>query len=97
MSSIGRRITQSSEVKVTNSPLVFVGYGVVAPEYGWNDYAGVDVKGKTVVILVNDPGNEDANPDPDLLQGQGDDLLRPLDLQIRRSRAPGRRRRDHRA
>ena len=63
----------------------------------WNDYAGVDVKGKTVVILINDPGNEDANPDPELLQGQGDDLLRPLDLQVRRGRAPGRGRRHHRA
>ncbi|GLC24812.1 M28 family metallopeptidase [Roseisolibacter agri] len=40
---------------VRGSDVVFVGYGVVAPEYGWNDYAGVDVKGKTVVILVNDP------------------------------------------
>ena len=39
-----------------NSDLVFVGYGVVAPEANWNDYAGVDVKGKTVVMFVNDPG-----------------------------------------
>ena len=39
-----------------NSELVFVGYGVVAPEYDWNDYAGLDVRGKTVVMLVNDPG-----------------------------------------
>lgn len=39
-----------------NSELVFAGFGVVAPEYGWNDYAGLDVKGKTVVVLVNDPG-----------------------------------------
>jgi len=61
---------KSNEVKVTNSPLVFVGYGVVAPEYGWNDYAGVDVKGKTVVILINDPGNEDANPDPKFFKGK---------------------------
>ncbi len=38
------------------SELVFVGYGVVAPEYGWDDYAGLDVEGKTVVMLVNDPG-----------------------------------------
>lgn len=38
------------------SELVFVGYGVVAPEYGWNDYAGIDMTGKTAVILVNDPG-----------------------------------------
>ncbi len=38
------------------SELVFVGYGIVAPEFGWDDYAGVDATGKTVVILVNDPG-----------------------------------------
>ena len=43
-------------ISVTNSELVFVGYGVNAPEYGWNDYEGLDVKGKTVVMLVNDPG-----------------------------------------
>ena len=41
---------------VSSSDMVFVGYGIVAPEYGWNDYADVDVTGKTVVILVNDPG-----------------------------------------
>ncbi len=52
---IGTR-TGQSQVAVTNSPLVFVGYGVNAPELNWNDYAGVDVKGKTVVILINDPG-----------------------------------------
>ena len=39
-----------------DSPMVFVGYGVTAPEYGWDDYAGVDMRGKTAVILVNDPG-----------------------------------------
>ncbi len=43
-------------VSVEDSELVFVGYGVTAPEYGWDDYAGVDVEGKTVVMLVNDPG-----------------------------------------
>ena len=43
-------------VSVENSELVFVGYGVNAPEFGWNDYAGLDVEGKTVVMLVNDPG-----------------------------------------
>ncbi|MEP4051784.1 MAG: M28 family metallopeptidase [Litorimonas sp.] len=43
-------------VTVSDSELVFVGYGVNAPEYGWNDYSGLDVKGKTVVMLVNDPG-----------------------------------------
>jgi len=41
---------------IKNSELVFVGYGIVAPEYNWNDYTGLDVSGKTVVILVNDPG-----------------------------------------
>lgn len=43
-------------VELKNSPLVFAGYGVIAPEYHWNDYAALDVKGKTVVVLVNDPG-----------------------------------------
>ena len=42
--------------KIRDSEVVFVGYGIVAPEYDWNDYEGIDVKGKTVVILVNDPG-----------------------------------------
>jgi Zn-dependent M28 family amino/carboxypeptidase len=49
-----RQITP--EVTVSDSEVVFAGYGVVAPEYDWNDYAGIDVKGKTVVVLVNDPG-----------------------------------------
>jgi len=52
---IGTR-TGEAEVSVKDSELVFVGYGVNAPEQDWNDYAGLDVKGKTVVILVNDPG-----------------------------------------
>src|SRR5688572_5706524 len=39
-----------------NDEVVFAGYGVVAPEHGWNDYAGLDVKGKIVMVLVNDPG-----------------------------------------
>ncbi len=43
-------------VSLDNSEMVFAGYGVVAPEYGWNDYEGLDVKGKTVIVLVNDPG-----------------------------------------
>lgn len=43
------------ETKVANSDVVFVGYGIVAPEYGWDDYKGVDVKGKTILMLVNDP------------------------------------------
>ena len=48
-----RRLTPRIEVK--DSEMVFVGYGVVAPEFGWDDYKGVDVRGKTVVMLVNDP------------------------------------------
>lgn len=60
----------SDTVRVTASPLIFVGYGVVAPEYKWNDYAHVDVRGKTVVILINDPGNEDAHPDPNFFKGK---------------------------
>jgi len=46
---------EQPKIEVADSELVFVGYGINAPERGWNDYAGVDVKGKTVVILVNDP------------------------------------------
>jgi Zn-dependent M28 family amino/carboxypeptidase len=43
------------KVDIEDSDVVFLGYGINAPEKGWNDYAGVDVKGKTVVVLVNDP------------------------------------------
>jgi Zn-dependent M28 family amino/carboxypeptidase len=53
--ALGTRTAQQ-EVFVKGSEMVFVGYGVNAPEAGWNDYAGLDVAGKTVVILVNDPG-----------------------------------------
>ncbi len=59
------RVTES--VSVAGSELVFVGYGAVAPEYGWDDYASVDVTGKTVVVLVNDPGY--ATQDPELFNG----------------------------
>ena len=44
------------QITVKNSDLVFAGYGVVAPERGWNDYAGLDVRGKVVMVMVNDPG-----------------------------------------
>ena len=59
---------EQSKVELKNSELVFVGYGVNAPEYNWNDYQGLDVKGKTVVILVNDPGFE--NPQGDKFEGK---------------------------
>ena len=49
-----KRVVESESI--VDSEMVFVGYGIVAPEYGWNDYEGVDATGKTVVILVNDPG-----------------------------------------
>ncbi|MCX6951834.1 MAG: hypothetical protein NTV51_06670 [Verrucomicrobia bacterium] len=48
------------QVDVTDSDIVFVGYGIVAPEYGWDDYKGLDVRGKTVLMLVNDPPVVDA-------------------------------------
>lgn len=49
-------LSAKPEVALKDSELVFVGYGVNAPEQQWNDYAGLDVKGKTVVVLINDPG-----------------------------------------
>jgi len=55
------------EIQVVHSELVFVGYGIVAPEYSWNDYANVDVHGKTVVVLANDPGY--ASKDPTVFKG----------------------------
>jgi Zn-dependent M28 family amino/carboxypeptidase len=61
------------QIDVNDSDLVFVGYGVVAPEYGWDDYKGVDVKGKTIVMLINDPAVPDpADPsklDPNMFKG----------------------------
>ena len=54
------------EVTVKDSGIVFVGYGVVAPEYGWDDYKDVDVKGKTILMLINDPAVPDPN-DPSKL------------------------------
>jgi Zn-dependent M28 family amino/carboxypeptidase len=58
----------SHEVDIADSPIVFAGYGVVAPEQNWNDYAGLDVKGKTVIVLVNDPGW--GNHDESLFKGK---------------------------
>ena len=58
---------QIPTTSIVDSELIFVGYGVVAPERNWNDYAGIDVAGKTVVILVNDPGY--ATQDPNVFNG----------------------------
>ena len=51
--AVSRRVAPQVDVK--DSGVVFVGYGVVAPEYGWDDFKGVDVRGKTVIMLINDP------------------------------------------
>jgi Zn-dependent M28 family amino/carboxypeptidase len=50
-----------TSIEIAESPIVFVGYGIVAPEYAWDDYKGVDVKGKAVVILGGDPPIPDPN------------------------------------
>jgi Zn-dependent M28 family amino/carboxypeptidase len=50
--------TQSDHV-VIDAPIVFVGYGIDAPEYQWNDYRGIDVKGKVVLVIVNEPPSND--------------------------------------
>ncbi|HEX7112642.1 MAG TPA: M28 family metallopeptidase [Mizugakiibacter sp.] len=55
-------------VSLKNSPIVFLGYGAIAPNWDWNDYQGVNVKGKTVIVLVNDPGF--ATGDPKLFNGR---------------------------
>lgn len=55
------------QIDLSSSDMVFVGYGIVAPEYDWNDYEGLDVEGKTVVMFVNDPGF--ATQDAELFNG----------------------------
>ncbi|HEX2271918.1 MAG TPA: M28 family metallopeptidase [Pyrinomonadaceae bacterium] len=65
--AVSRRFVPES--KVENSDMVFVGYGVVAPEYGWDDYKGLDVRGKTIVMLINDPQVPDPS-DPAKLDGK---------------------------
>jgi Zn-dependent M28 family amino/carboxypeptidase len=67
-----KRVTDN--VSIDNSDMIFVGYGVTAPEYNWDDFKGVDVKGKTIVVLVNDPQVPDASDpsklDPKVFNGQ---------------------------
>ena len=53
---VGNTPRLADKIKFDNSDIIFVGYGINAPEYKWNDYSGLDVRGKTVLILVNDPG-----------------------------------------
>jgi len=66
---LARSLRYVPEVKVENSDVVFVGYGVNAPEYGWDDFKGVDVKGKTIMFLINDPAIPDSK-DPSKLDEQ---------------------------
>jgi Zn-dependent M28 family amino/carboxypeptidase len=56
------------QTHITDAELVFAGYGIVAPEYNWNDYQGIDVKDKIVVVLVNDPGL--VEPEGELFKGK---------------------------
>jgi Zn-dependent M28 family amino/carboxypeptidase len=71
--AVSRRLNNDS-VSVEGSDVVFVGYGVVAPEYGWDDYKDIDVKGKTIIMLINDPPVADSkNPkelDPNFFKGR---------------------------
>lgn len=64
--AVTKRIEE--RIEVLNRDIIFAGYGIVAPEYGWNDYEGIDVKNKIVVVMVNDPGY--ATGDPDLFTGK---------------------------
>ena len=54
-----RKLKDNISINLTG--LVFAGFGIVAPEYNWNDYEGLDVRGKTVVVMVSDPGRYDKN------------------------------------
>lgn len=67
---VSARIAPHVEAKDTD--VVFVGYGIVAPEFGWDDYKGVDVRGKTVVMLINDPPilGADGQLDPKVFGGK---------------------------
>jgi len=71
-----------------DAPIVFVGYGIHAPEYHWDDYTGpegkeIDVKGKIALVIVNEPPSDDEK----FFKGKAAHLLRPLDLQVRRGGA----------
>lgn len=61
-----QRVTE--KIELADSEVVFAGYGIIAPEYNWNDYEGLDARGKTVIVLINDPGF--ATGDPTLFSGR---------------------------
>jgi len=69
-----RVVSPDSDVVVPSSDVVFVGYGIVAPEFGWDDYAGIDVRGKTVVVLPGEPTPETlraaGRPDTTIFRGR---------------------------
>lgn len=58
----------SESISINNADIIFAGYGIVAPEYNWNDYSGINVKNKIVIVLVNDPGY--ATEDSTLFNGK---------------------------
>ncbi|PTX92547.1 M28 family peptidase [Opitutus sp. ER46] len=71
---VGPTSRSATHLEVKASDVVFVGYGIVAPEYGWDDYKGVDVRGKTIVMLINDPPVTDPRTgqlDPKVFAGEG--------------------------
>ena len=67
-----------TETADIDAPIVFVGYGINAPEYKWDDYKGLDLKGKVALVFVNEPRIRRS----EILQRQSAHLLRPLDLQV---------------
>ncbi len=69
---------QRATSKIENAEIVFVGYGIDAPEYAWNDFKGQDLNGKVLLIVNNDP-----NWDPRVVRRRYPTLLRPLGLQVR--------------
>jgi len=78
---------ERGESAVVHSPMVFVGYGIVAPEFGWNDYAGIDVRGKTVVALAGDPGI--ASGDPKMFDGPAMTRYGLLDYKVKEAARHG--------
>ena len=61
--AIRAAMTNVDSVSLANTPIVWVGYGVTAPERNWDDFKGIDVKGKIIVLLINDPDFETGKGD----------------------------------
>ena len=78
---------RTPEVQLQGSDLVFVGYGTVAPEYSWNDYDGIDVHGKTVVILAGDPGV--GGNDPTVFRGNSLSVYGRWDYKVQEAARQG--------